>query len=148
VNSDDPHIIPEEEGMYLLGYREKAWDSICIPDHKMLKMLAAQFDCKVPYVHKLTIGQLKKVVRDADHEGYVFYTEDGISSKIKSPYYLINKFVARVTDVEKLMRDDIKKSLDEEYYPLIDAIQSDIKGFAEKDEQARLVWVREFFESK
>lgn len=145
VNSDDPHIIPEEEGMYLLGYREKSWDSKCIPDYNILQMLSIQFGCKLPEMIKITLGALKSFVKEVEHEGYVFYTDDGISSKIKSPYYLTSKFVARAPNIDKLMRADIKQNLDEEYYPLIDAIQANIDGFSAMDEQDRLLWVRGFF---
>jgi hypothetical protein len=42
------------------------------------------------------------------------------------------------------MRPDVKQSMDEEYYPLIDAIQSDITAYTALDEQARLAWVRNY----
>jgi hypothetical protein len=44
------------------------------------------------------------------------------------------------------MRPDIKNNMDEEYYPLIDAIQANIEAYTALDEQARLTWVREFLE--
>jgi hypothetical protein len=44
------------------------------------------------------------------------------------------------------MRPDVKQSMDEEYYPLIDAIQADIDNYTAMDEQTRLTWVREFLE--
>jgi hypothetical protein len=86
------------------------------------------------------------MAKECKHEGYVFYTDDGLSAKIKSPYYLVNKFVARNPRTDKLMRPDVKQSMDEEYYPLIDAIQADIDNYTAMDEQTRLTWVREFLE--
>lgn len=137
----DPHIVPEETGMYLLGVRKKEYGSkVEIGPY----MNAASFlmKCKVPEVIDTTVGELLTMIKDCRHEGYVFYTADGISSKIKSPYYLVNKFVARCGNTDKLMRRDIKKSLDEEYYPLIDAIQQNIEEFTAMDEQTRLDWCR------
>lgn len=44
------------------------------------------------------------------------------------------------------MRPDIKQSLDEEYYPLITAIQENIVEYTAMGEQERLSWVRRFLE--
>lgn len=146
VHPDDPHIIPEKEGMYLLGYRFNEWDSKVLISG--LDRLAIGFDCFLPEYKVTTLGELLKEVKTVKHEGFVFYTSDGASAKIKSPYYLIKKFVARNPRTDKLMRPDIKKSLDEEYYPLIDAIQANIEGYTALDEQARLAWVRNFLEGE
>ena len=137
----DPHIVSEEAGMYLLGVRKKEYGSkVELGDW----MWGASFlmRCELPEAIETTVGELLTMIKECRHEGYVFYTADGISSKIKSPYYLVNKFVARCGNTDKLMRKDIKKSLDEEYYPLIDAIQENIEEFTAMDEQARLTWCR------
>jgi hypothetical protein len=44
------------------------------------------------------------------------------------------------------MEADIKKNLDEEYYPLVDAIRDNIEEYTLMDEQARLAWVRNYLE--
>jgi hypothetical protein len=41
------------------------------------------------------------------------------------------------------MKNDIKHNLDEEYYPLVDAIRANIVEYTAMDEQSRLAWVRE-----
>jgi hypothetical protein len=86
------------------------------------------------------------MTKKVKHEGFVFYTEDGRSAKIKSPYYLTSKWVARNPRTEKLtdLKRDIKHNLDEEYYPLVDAIRENIEEYTAMDEQARLAWVRNF----
>jgi hypothetical protein len=86
------------------------------------------------------------LAKHVKHEGFVIYGAAGVATKIKSPYYLIKKFVARNPRTDKLMRADIKQSIDEEYYPLIDAIQANIEEYTALDEQQRLEWVREFLE--
>jgi hypothetical protein len=85
------------------------------------------------------------MTKECRHEGYVFYTADGVSAKIKSPYYLTSKWVARNPRTDKLvdLNKDIKHQLDEEYYPLVDAIRANIAEYTVMDEQARLAWVRE-----
>lgn len=146
VHEKDPHIIPELPGMYLIGYRENTWDSVIDIDPTMLSKLAKEFNT-LPVGHtRLSLGTLLKTVKLVKHEGFVFYV-DGVSSKIKSPYYLVNKFVARNPRTDKLLRKDVKQSMDEEYYPLIDAIQADIESYTALDEQARLAWTRKFLEA-
>jgi hypothetical protein len=44
------------------------------------------------------------------------------------------------------MSPDVKRFVDEEYYPLVDHIQANIAEYTSLDEQARLKWVREFLE--
>lgn len=145
VHRNDPHIIPETEGMYLLGYRAKSWDASPVnPDPKLLRMLSVEFG-SLPVEHTVTtVGELLDTVKTVRHEGFVAYTNDGTSFKIKSPFYLTNKWIARNPRTEKLMREDFKKQIDEEYYPLLSAIQADIEAYTAKTEQERLAWIREF----
>ena len=149
VHRNDPHIIPETEGMYLLGYRAKSWDASPVnPDPKLLRMLSVEFG-SLPVEHTVTtVGELLDTVKTVRHEGFVLYTHDGVSAKIKSPYYLTSKWVARNPRTDKLvdMNNDIKKNLDEEYYNLIDAIRANIAEYTLMDEQARLAWVRNYLE--
>ena len=143
VHPDDPHIIPEKPGMYVLGYRENSWCSTVGHDPAMLKALGYSLHCFVPETYETTVGELKSMTKECRHEGFVFYTADGVSAKIKSPYYLTSKWVARNPRTDKLMREDFKKQIDEEYYGLIDAIRANIVEYTAMDEQARLAWVRE-----
>ena len=146
VHRNDPHIVPEQEGMYLLGYRYKSWDSVT--ETKMISKLAIDFGT-IPVEHyRTTMHTLLNKVTTVRHEGFVFYTNDGTSAKIKSPYYLTSKWVARNPKTDKLvnMQADIKKNLDEEYYPLVDAIRANIVEYTAMDEQARLAWVRNYLE--
>mgnify|MGYP000502932355 CR=1 FL=1 len=142
VHRNDPHIIPEKEGMYLLGARHKTLGSY---------ISTTLFDCtefNSIYVERVfaPMEYVQLLAKHVKHEGFVIYGPGKIATKIKSPYYLINKFVARNPRTDKLMRHDIKQSLDEEYYPLIDAIQANIEEFTILSEQSRLAWVRKFLE--
>jgi hypothetical protein len=136
-------------GMYLLGYRANTWDSHVHIDPTELSNLAREFNT-LPVAHtRLTLGTLLKAVKLVKHEGFVFYADNGVSAKIKSPYYLTSKWVARNPRTDKLvnLQNDIKKNLDEEYYPLVDAIRANIEEYTAMDEQARLAWVRTFVEA-
>jgi hypothetical protein len=148
VHPDDPHIIPEEAGMYILGYREKSWGSRVGHDPSVLQNLRSLFNCYLPEYHKVTMAELKTMAKTCKHEGFVFYTADGVSAKIKSPYYLTSKWVARNPRTDKLMdmKRDIKHNIDEEYHNLIDAIRLNIVEYTAMTEQERLAWVRNYFE--
>jgi hypothetical protein len=149
VHPSDPHIIPEKPGMYILGYRENSWDSKVGHDPFVLTDLAAMLNCFRAESTTTNMIRLKEMAKTCKHEGYVFYTADGVSAKIKSPYYLTSKWVARNPRTDKLvdMNKDIKHQLDEEYYPLVDAIRANIVEYTAMDEQARLGWVRNYMEA-
>jgi hypothetical protein len=146
VHPNDPHIVPEKAGMYVLGYRDNSWNSKVGHSRSILEGMAVGFNCFVPEHFKVTLGKLKTMTKECKHEGFVFYTADGVSAKIKSPYYLTSKWVARNPRTDKLvdLNKDIKHQLDEEYYPLVDAIRANIAEYTAMDEQARLEWVRTF----
>ena len=143
---NDPHIIPEKEGLYLLGYRENVWHSPVLHDSFMLRDLAAELGCFAPECVVTNMARLQELAKECRHEGYVFYTDDGVSAKIKSPYYLVSKWVARNPRTDKIMRADFKNSIDEEYHPLVDHIRANIEVYTAMDEQARLAWCRQYFE--
>lgn len=145
VHPGDPHIVPELAGMYVLGYRENEWRSRVGHDPVVLQDLGRMFNCHVPESYTTNMARLEQMAKECRHEGFVFYTEDGVSAKIKSPYYLTSKWVARNPRTDKLidLNKDIKHNLDEEYYPLVDAIRANIVQYTAMDEQARLSWVRE-----
>lgn len=144
VCPSDPHIIPEEKGMYLLGMRKKELNSPMVFDPELLNSLSEEMKTKHVESMRIRLDELQQLVKLVKHEGFVFYTDEGVSSKIKSPYYLISKFVSRNPKTEKLMKPGVKKTIDEEYYPLISHIQENIAHFTSLSEQDRLVFVREF----
>jgi hypothetical protein len=145
VHPNDPHIITEQPGMYILGYRENVWQSAVGHDPLVLKSLGEHFSCYVPECYQTTVGEIQSMVRGCRHEGFVFYREDGVGAKIKSPYYLTSKWVARNPRTDRLvdLKNDIKRNIDEEYHVLIDRIRANIETYTVMDEQARLAWVRE-----
>ena len=149
VHPNDPHIVPEKAGMYLLGARENTWGSKIVRDPFFLQEFARDtLNCFWAESLTTNMERVEQLAKECKHEGYVFYTDDGVSAKIKSPYYLTSKWVARNPRTDKLvdLNKDIKQNLDEEYYPLVDAIRANIEEYTAMDEQARLAWVRKFLE--
>lgn len=146
VHPNDPHIVVEKPGMYVLGYRENSWGSRVGHDPCVLQDLSILFNCFKPESVTTNMARLKQLAKECKHEGFVFYDENGVGAKIKSPYYLTSKWVARNPRTDKLvdLNRDIKHNLDEEYYPLVDAIRDNIVEYTAMDEQARLAWVRNF----
>jgi len=145
-HENDPHIIPEKYGMYLLGYREKDWEGKLFYKQDDLYPLAEKLGCNKVEIFETTVGELKELVKTCRHEGFVAYTENGEAFKIKSPWYLTNKWVARNPKTDKLMRPDFKNSIDEEYYPLLEYIRANIEYYTGLNEQERLEFVRNYFD--
>jgi len=153
VHPNDPHIVPEDAGMYFLGYRENSWDSKVEMYGVSVSNWAQNYamsclKCNYVESYVLPLSELVAKSKQVRHEGFVFYTVAGVSAKIKSPYYLTSKWVARNPRTDKLvnMEADIKKNLDEEYYPLVDAIRANIVEYTAMNEQERLTWVRNYLE--
>jgi hypothetical protein len=147
VHPNDPHIVVEKPGMYILGYREKTWQSAVGHEPAVLEQLGEMFHCFVPECIHVTVAALKNIAKTAKHEGFVFYDEHGVGAKIKSPYYLTAKWVARNPRTDKLLTKEFREQIDEEYYPLLDHIRENIVEYTALDEQARLTWVRNYMEA-
>jgi len=152
VHPDDPHIVPEDVGMYLIGWRTNAWDSPAIGYGGEIAKQWREFaltclSCGYAESFDTTVGELVALSKTVKHEGFVFYTQDGEAAKIKSPYYLVAKYVSRNPKTEKLLTQKAKQIVDEEYYGLIDCIRDNIEEFTALNEQDRLQYVRAYLES-
>ena len=144
-HSSDPHIIPEIEGVYFLGKRENIlYSKIC---SSYLDGINDTLRVIYPEVRVDKFNNIKQHVKTVKHEGYVIYTIDGRSTKIKSPYYLFNKFLARTKDTAKILDKHAKRNLPEEFYPVIDQVQKDIDNFISLKEQDRLNYIKNIFEN-
>ena len=142
---DDKHIIEETPGMYLLGYREKSWDSQVDLTPSILRMLEQEFGTiPVEQIINIPMGDLMKMAKTCSSEGYVFYTPDGVSAKIKSPHYLVQKWMARNPRTDKLLTKEFKEQIDEEYYGLLSYIRENIASFTLLSEQERLLFIRDY----
>jgi hypothetical protein len=141
---NDPHIIPQVPGIYLIGMREV--------NNKAPYFSTPSYERTLDYVGEVlgvertvwcetTFLDLLIELKTAKLEGAVVYGQkSGTVLKIKSPYYLANKAVARIRDIEKLNR----KFIDEEFYPLIEYAKG-IDRFSELPEQQKLQLLRDYY---
>jgi len=148
-HSSDPHIIPEQEGLYYLGYRVNHWNS----DLRHMAYETTAYDLirkarwmkvnPVPSYSVTTVAELEEQMKTSTREGVVFYHVDGRAAKIKTKHYLVQKMLARRKDITSLNMEIV----DEEYYPMINAARAAGESFTNLDEQARLVWCRNYLET-
>ena len=143
VHPNDPHIIPEEVGAYLIGFRESVnqgpyfttptLESILDDEAKAIGVLRPSWN----------IARFSTIVDEAKackHEGFVVYGQTSKTAlKIKSPYYTAKKACSRVKDISKLD----KRKVDEEFYPLIDYLNT-IDNFNDMDEESRKKLIEDF----
>ena len=130
---EDPHIIDEDEGAYLIGARvNENGHMVC---EGSLDVLAFKLKCKRP---KWKICKFSEVVSDSricEHEGFVVRDKESgeLLLKIKSPHYLLRKFFMRGSSKkwDKLWDNpkDFKKTIDEEYYPIVEFLLTKEKSW-------------------
>lgn len=142
---NDPHIIPQKEGVYFLGMREVSSKVpyFSTPAYeRTLDHIAWDLGVERTLWTETIFLDLLVEVKAAKLEGAVVYGQaSGTVLKIKSPYYLAMKAVARIKDIEKLNRQFI----DEEFYPLIEHVRL-IEDFKDLPEQDKLKILREFYD--
>lgn len=149
-DESDPHIIPEQVGVYLIGMRSSGkWDDeVRCADPNMLDRHAAS----MPGVHRplhsiQQFGVVLEQVKICRHEGFVVYPVDtwrtDAGLKIKSKYYLVQKALARKKDIMSLN----KELIDEEFYDLVAHLNGMKDKFNAMDEQSRLDYMRKFLEA-
>lgn len=155
-NPDDPHIIPEKEGAHFLAvvdftglHMYKFDESIsvivenAIEDFSSIGIICD--DDKELGLCIIEFGEVKKMVKDCRHEGFVIVHLDSQETiKIKSPYYLASKAIARKSDIMKVN----KQFVDEEFYNLIDSIRSIKEEFNAFTEQQKLEYIRSYFDTE
>lgn len=149
VHSNDPHVVPEEIGAYLIGMRyvddESEYNSTAEKEWG-LDAIATAMDVKRPEWVECTFGEVVELARKCQHEGYVVYSKD-IVLKIKSPFYLTTKFLGRLgkNKLEKIAKNPLsfKNQLDEEFWPILESIEQIKADFVVWDEQKRMDFIRE-----
>ena len=141
----DPHIIPEKPGAYLIGARNIITGEML--SEKELDSYQTHF-MRPHYYSGLKFSTVLDLAKNCQHEGFVVHGP-GKSLKIKSPYYLFTKFVARSSvKLEGIMNGDYNKSIDEEFYPLVAALKASEADIKAMDEQQRITFIRNYFENQ
>ena len=145
VDPEDPHIVEEKQGAWLIGAR--AVSSGMTLSECDLDLLA----CNLPGVLRpewrvCLFGNVVNEVKNVKHEGFVVHDRKGNSLKIKSPYYLVKKFFARVKP-EKLTPNWLEQNrgnFDEEFYGLINHISAHRDEFVAMDQEDRKIFIEEY----
>lgn len=145
---NDKHIIEEAEGAYLIGARLNVLGSKRASMH-YLQHVGNLLGLEVPEYKVLLFSDLLDLVKEERIEGYVVYDlESNVVLKIKTPYYLILKFLARGRKFERVFSDDYKKHIDEEFYGLCEYLNTlyTQEYFSLITEQERLNILRRYYE--
>lgn len=96
-----------------------------------------------------TFSELKERVKHCKHEGYmVYFTKNGQTQafKMKSPFYLVSKFLARST-TENLEKKLNKRNFEEEFFPLVDYINENFEQYKAFNETERVEFIQSFLGS-
>lgn len=156
-DSSDPHIVEEEEGVYLIGMRNmmelSAYCGKMVPE-AVLNGSAELLGAKRPEVFRGTFGDLWDQVKTCEHEGWMVIdasTRETVM-KIKSPHYLTKKFLMRMgTNKVEIMANqpqEFKKTIDEEYYPLVDFITASYRqSWKNMSDQERRAVIEDFLKN-
>jgi hypothetical protein len=144
VHPNDPHIIPEEVGAYLIGGREKSIGSGQLAQ-STLDRIAFKIGVKRPTYKFTSFGDVVNTLKTYKREGFVVYDADNdVVLKLKSPYYLSSKFIARTKKLYLIFGKDYKQHFDEEFYGLCAVLRHTFnkEEFLEIPEQERLEIIR------
>jgi hypothetical protein len=141
----DPHIIAEKPGAYLIGARHSDGHMM---SEEILDQFAASMQVQRPLHRKIAFNAVVNMVRTCQIEGYVVHCPGQPSLKIKSPYYLITKFLGRMRNEKFIERFEdmhsLRKTVDEEFYPLLNFLDITRDHFLSLDEQGRISFIKEF----
>ena len=121
-NEVDPHIVNDEDGVYLLGIRNVKTGELLSQEECDLN--AKIINAKRPEWKECTFKQILREVKEVTHEGFMIYNSENNDCilKIKSPYYLSKKWVMR-KNADRVFEQDYRTLVDEEYFPIIDIIR-------------------------
>lgn len=127
----DPHIIEyarEDYGMYLLGVRGKEQDSMPWTESEV-DSTARELGLRRPAVRRTSFGELRNEVRNSRTEGFMvreYSSDERHLGKLKSPFYLVTKFLGRLTndEIAEMYRDpsSCKLQMDEQYRHFVDLL--------------------------
>ena len=152
VDPTDPHIIEEKTGAYLIGGRD-TYSGVEMSVRE-LDYMATQMGVMRPEWGYCTFGDLLKKTKECKHEGFVvrdtLSNNEQLIMKLKSPHYLIKKFLSRVRP-QKLTSEWIKnnkQNFDEEFFPILDYIVENNVFFTELDQEGRKAFIELFLSER
>ena len=145
----DPHIVDQEQGAYLIGIRRMADGSMV--GEADLDYIGSWMGAMRPSWCKISFEGACFIAKNCEHEGYMIRNTKGeYLMKIKSPYYLVKKFLMRMgagkTELMTTNPTKFKESIDEEYYPLVDFISTSYRqSWKDMDQFERCKVIEDYF---
>lgn len=129
---DDPHIVPEQAGIYLIGCRDTGWENDSEEDQfteAELDTMALYFGWRRPEHRLDTLENILARAKESKTEGVMVCSalNDEHLFKYKTPHYLSKKLLMRLgkARVENLFDnpEQFKKNLkDEEFFGFVDYV--------------------------
>ena len=159
LHPEDPHIIEyseEELGLKLIGARSKGFEDKSLTEEE-LDVIAEELEFKRPEYGRIKFGDLKKLVKDSELEGYMVRRDNEDQDfllKFKTPYYLVTKFIGRMgLKKVKFMfanPNKFKETIDEEFYGIVDSLVETltIEEFIDMSEQDKMDMIRKLIEEE
>ncbi len=150
TDESDVHIINERFGETLIGIIDVA-SGRQFAEHELDEM-AARFGAehgitlqRPAIMRNIRFGDLKTLLKTVEHEGFMVFDAhtQQMLFKLKSPYYLVSKFLGR-SNAGNLGRKLDKRHVDEEYYPLIDHIREHQAAFNQMAEREKIAFIQQF----
>lgn len=148
---EDPHIIHQEEGAYLIGMRDMETGELV--DEQRLDYEADMLGAYRPNWFYTTFKELVATMPDWRIEGYMvreLVTSETLM-KIKGPHYLIKKFLMRLGQKKQEMMFNDKEQflhfIDEEFYAIVHYITRwfDLEKWNNMTEQERRAVIEGYF---
>lgn len=151
-DESDPHIIVEELGPWLIGGHMYNQDGVQQLNESCLDMMAFDINVMRPEHFRAKFSDILAMNKVCNHEGFMIYGDYGNSLKLKSPHYLITKFIGRMNDkklMNTILNDQVLaayKVVDEEFYGLVNYLREIADSFVVRDEQQKIKLIRDFLE--
>lgn len=121
-NQVDPHIVNDDDGVYLIGVRNKKTG--ILKSQAECDEIAININAKRPAWKICTFKEILREVKDVNHEGFMIFDIENNDCilKIKSPYYLAKKWLMR-RNADSVFENEYKTMVDEEYYDAVEIIR-------------------------
>jgi hypothetical protein len=151
VHPDDPHIVRETPGAWLIGARRKALHSPLESEAWLTQAHYMHLDLAGihrPGSYHDTFGEVKNSIRSCQHEGFMIraLADSQKIAKMKSPHYLTLKFLARSGKLDKMWDDAVafSETVDEDFAHLIPKIVVTLsfEMWSAMNEQERLAFMK------
>lgn len=157
VDEDDPHIVEEGVGAWLIGARLMV-EGPCygaMATEATLNAQARILGSQRPETFRGTFGELLKINAECKHEGHMVIRADTRETvmKLKSPHYLTKKFLMRMgknkVDYMFNQKEEFLKNTDEEFYEVVNHITRwfTVESWQAKTDVERRAYIEEFFEN-